>query len=131
MTNSEILIPFALDVHGNIATTQDPNVQQMQHVDSIISTYPGERVMLPRYGVPFRDWVFGGPNTASQEMTQAVTSQMAMWEPTIQVLSITPNVDDSTNGVVSLDVDFTTGVNATPTTVQTAVVYVGGKVIES
>lgn len=132
MSNTEILYPFQLDIHGNVASTQDPNIQRAQHVDSIVSTYPGERVMLPTYGIPFRDYVFGvGPDFISQEMRVNVTQQMARWEPTIQVINIIPDIDEATNGVISLEVEFTTGPGAVPATVQTAVVYVGGNVIES
>lgn len=127
----EILIPFELDVHGSIATTQDPDVQQMQHVESIVKTYPGERVMIPRYGVPLRDYVFdGGPEFVTQEMLQNVMQQMAMWEPTVQVRSIRPQLDDITQAVATLDVDFYSGVHANGIT-NTAVVYVGGKVVET
>jgi len=132
MSTTEILIPFQLDVHGNVATTSDPDVQQMQHVESIVKTYPGERVMIPQYGIPLRDYLFeSGPAFVTNEMQQVVMSQMAMWEPSIQITNITPVLDDVTEGVVSLNVDFVSGVNATPSTVSTAVVYVGGNVVES
>ena len=129
---AEIQIPFHLDVHGNVATTSDPGVQQMQHVASLVKTYPGERVMRPNYGIPLRDYVFAsGTDFVSHEINKEVTSQMSKWEPSIQVTNIEPVLDEASQGVVSLNVTFN-GPGGNVTGVKnTAVVYVGGKVIES
>lgn len=131
MSQVEVLVPFQLDVHGRVAQTAQPNIQQMQHVQALVSTYPGERVMRPNYGIPLRDYVFApGPDFVTQEITQDVVQQMATWEPTIQVNGIVPDVDDETRGVVSLDVQFSSGPNTSSTT-NTATVFIGGSVSET
>jgi phage baseplate assembly protein W len=126
---AEILYPFGLDVHGSVAATSDPNVQQMQHVDSLVSTYPGERVMRPTYGIPLRDYVFEpGPDFVSNELQRNVTLAVGQWEPTVQVTQVTPVLDEDTQGVVSIDVDFNSSNSASNAPVHTATVYVGGSV---
>jgi hypothetical protein len=126
---AEILYPFGLDVHGSVAATSDPNVQQMQHVDSLVSTYPGERVMRPAYGIPLRDYVFEpGPDFVSGELQRIVSMSVSAWEPQIQVTQVTPVLDEDTSGVVSVNVDFNGSNSASNAPVHTATVYVGGSV---
>lgn len=126
--STEVRVPWMLDEYGNIATTQDPNVQVMQHVKSLVATEPGERVMRPEYGVPTREFVFSpGPNRVSDEIRQAVATQMAMWEPTINIIDIIAS-PSSSQGVAPIEVDFTQ--TYTPSQTYTAVIQVGGTVVD-
>jgi len=124
----EILIPFALDpITGKVMQTSDPDVQQMQHVSSLVTTQPGERVMHPDYGIPLSSYVFQpGANTVAQEIRTDVTQQVMQWEPGIQIVKITPEGDDNF-GVARVDVDFETAPESTGY-VQTATVHIGGTV---
>ena len=126
----ELLVPFSLDSNGHLATTQSPDKQAMQHVKSIVATNPGERVMLPDYGVPVREYMFHpDPDLITMKINRDVMVQMARWEPAITVLGVraTPNSDF---GLAEIDVDFTANPVET-NAVQTATVEVGGTVIES
>lgn len=124
----EILVPFTLDpLTGKVMQTSDPNVQQMQHVASLVSTQPHERVMHPDYGIPISSYVFQtGASIVARQITTDVTQQMAQWEPGIQVLGVIPIADDQL-GVARVDVEFETSPEATGVT-QTATVHVGGTV---
>lgn len=124
----ELLVPFSLDANGHPAVTQDPDVQQMQHVKSIVATQPGTRVMLPDYGVPVRSFLFRpDPQLVTMKITRDVEQQMARWEPLITVLSVTAS-PDSDLGTTEIDVDFR-GSPLETGAVQTATVLVGGTVI--
>lgn len=126
----EIVIPFALDSNGAVLMTQDPDVQAAQHVKSLVVTEPGERVMQPDYGVPTREWVFapGTPNP-STEIALRVTSQMAQWEPSINVLNVTP-IQDEELGRADIQVDYQR--NPSPgSATYTATVEVGGNVVDT
>lgn len=123
-------MPFGLDSNGHPAVTQDPDVQAMQHVKSIVATNPGERVMLPDYGIPVRGYLFQpDPALINLKINRDVTVQMGRWEPSITVLSVR-GTSDTDFGVAEIDVDFTANPVET-NAVQTAVVEVGGSVIES
>ncbi len=126
----ELLVPFGLDDNGHAAVTQDPDVQAMQHVKSIVATNPGERVMLPDYGVPVREYMFKpDPDLITLKINRDVTIQVARWEPSVTVLGVRAS-PDSDFGVAEIDVDFTANPVET-NAVQTATVEVGGTVIES
>lgn len=123
-------MPFGLDSNGHLAVTQDPAVQAMQHVKSIVATQPGTRVMLPSYGIPVRSLLFRpDPQLVTMKINRDVTQQMAFWEPAITVLNVTAS-PDSDFGVASLEVDFTANPLETGQAL-TATVLVGGSVIDS
>jgi phage baseplate assembly protein W len=124
---SEILIPFALDVNGGVAQTTDPDVQQEQHVSSLIGTNPGERVMRPTYGIPTDSYLFTG-NTANiaTMITKDVKQAMATFEPGITVNSVTP-VWNNQLGVADIDVDYLAAPEDTGA-IQSATISVGGTV---
>jgi phage baseplate assembly protein W len=128
--STEVFVPFGLDAHGAVLVTSDPEVQAMQHVRSLAATEPGERVMLPRYGIPLKDYLFApGLSAVTARITNEVTLAMAAWEPGITVLRVIPKPGEN-NGVASIDVDFTRGVTPNPSLSSQATVLVGGTVVE-
>jgi Bacteriophage baseplate protein W len=123
----EIRIPFDLDVNGNVAVTSDEAVQSEQHVASIVTTFPGERVMLPTYGIPLKTYLFEpGADIVTQQVVLDVRNQMAQWEPGLIVTDIIPIPSDDI-GLATVDVNWenTPDVSAATTN---AVVQVGGTV---
>ena len=125
-------MPFAVDIHGRIATVLDPDTQAMQHVECLVSTSPGERVMMPDYGIPLTSYLFEpGFEQVTIEIEHDVTSQMSMWEPNLTVMDVTPLLD-SDFGVSKVTVDFARmpGVPDSSSPTLTATVHVGGDVTE-
>jgi phage baseplate assembly protein W len=129
----EIAFPFALTASGSIAVTSDPGVQAQQHVTSLVSTQPGERVMQPAYGVSLNALVFAANDPAVVNVIQQdVTSALAQWEPSLSVLSVTPAAgQDPTQGQAMVNVDYQ--IAAQPgqpgAGIHTATVLVGGDVV--
>ena len=128
--STEIVAPFALTPYGSVSSTTDPNVQAKQHIESILATSPGERVMRPNYGVPLKKYVFApNPATVATQISRDVSTQMALWEPAIKVLSITPVANDSF-GVSDVNVDFSLNPGAGSSS-NIATVSLGGTVTET
>lgn len=131
--STEIRYPFQLTPSGAVATTQDPSVQAEQHVTSLVSTNPGERVMMPGYGVSLAALVFSPNNLAVAATIQAdVTKALAAWEPSIIVNSVSPAAgQDPTTGTAMVNVDFQAGAQpgAPGAGTQTATIEVGGRVV--
>lgn len=127
--STEISIPFRLDKFGSVATTEDPNEQARQHVKSIVATEPGERVQMPTYGVPTKEFMFApGVDKVSSELYRDIVTQIGAWEPTIEVLGVTPSASNSL-GIAPVEVDFTQ--SFTPADqLLSATVQVGGTVVQ-
>lgn len=130
MTN--FTIPFSLTPSGSVQTTNDPNQIANDRVESLIGTYPGERVMIPDYGVNVPSYVFS-PDIPAQEslLTTQVQQAITQWEPTITLDSVTPVLNQSDVGIIDIDVQFTLSNNPAMTPAQVATVEVGGNVVQN
>lgn len=67
----------------------------------LLLTNPGERVMLPDFGVPLRKYIFEQPtDTVLLQIKQAIIDAIQKWEPRIEIENIAV-----TNGDETLDED--------------------------
>lgn len=135
--SAELQQPFSLNNNGTLAVVTDPGQIASQHVNSLISTIEGERVMLPTYGLNLAGLVFNNDNAALITVIQQdVTRQFAKWEPSIQITSVTPSPStDMQTGVAAVNVSFTQGSNqvgsAGVVQNQTVVITQGGTIVLS
>jgi phage baseplate assembly protein W len=133
---TEILYPFALNTDGSIAITADPNAQINQHIESLVSTQPGERVMLPAYGVNTFGQLFApDDNVATAALLNDVTAAMQTWEPNVNVANIvSASVPGSfyPGGTTGIQIDWSPVAVQSPAAAGTitATILVGGDVIE-
>jgi uncharacterized protein len=132
--STEIAIPFSLlSPQGTVAVTSSPEVQTGQHVDSLVSTNPGERAMIPGYGVPLIASMFKDTDSVATEVVNDVITAMKTWEPSVTVanVSVIPGQDTAT-GLVQVEVDYITpsSGNTNPAAISTATVLVGGTVLQ-
>lgn len=129
----ELAIPFGLDPSGGVAVTTVPAQQVQQHLKALVSTNPGERVMQPTYGVPLANYVFGlDTDQTAAAVSNDVSAAVAKWEPNVNIQHVRTLVSDTSQGLVSLDVDYAPGpVAPSPSAVSTATVLPGGDVIAS
>jgi phage baseplate assembly protein W len=129
--STDFLVPFALTPQGQIATTSDPNVIALQRVESLVGTPNGERVMIPTYGVDLPEFLFAPDIQAEvNNIANEISAGLQTWEPTINVIDVTPVVTDASVGVDNVIVDFSTA-NPAITPTQTATVLVGGTVVNN
>jgi len=60
-----------------------------QAIQIILTTYPGERPMRPRFGCPMRDFVFrSADNSTATELSMAVERAVTQWEPRVDVVKV-------------------------------------------
>jgi uncharacterized protein len=77
--------PPAVDDRGGVAmVTGDREIEQA--IQIIVTTYPGERPMRPRFGSRLRDFVFrSADQTTSAELALEVRNAVRQWEPRVDV----------------------------------------------
>lgn len=130
--SENFLNPFQVTPQGRIAVTSDPDLIARQRVNSIIGTGLGGRVMIPDYGVGLPHHLFDpGVEQSMDQIATDINNQLQIWEPSINVLSITPDQNQAAQGVVNINVDFTQSNDPSFTPVLTATVLVGGKVVNN
>jgi phage baseplate assembly protein W len=130
---TEILQPFQLDQNGQIASTSDTNTQIDQHLLGLVSTNPGERVMLPNYGIPTFKYLFS-MNSADNQQAFLTSAQnaLAAWEPSVTVNLTFNNLGENLyNGLMDLNIDWSTSTGTAASGTLTATVLVGGTVVNN
>ena len=133
--STEIMLPFQLGPNGAIATVSDDATVTDQHVQSLISTVAGERVMLSTYGLSLAGLVFGGNDPILINVVQnEVSAAFAQWEPNINLLSVAPaQSTDAQAGVAAVNVEYQSNTanvvgTATSPIYQQATMSVGGTI---
>lgn len=72
----------------------------------ILSTSPGERLMLPAFGAGIKDYVFeSNSELVCARLQSAIQNALTQWEPRIQVVSVqaSPSADQASLVLVSID----------------------------
>lgn len=122
--------PFALTNTGNVSTTIDVNQISSDRMESLIGTYPGERVMLPDYGVNIPPLLFETEIEANKlSLGTQIQQEVRRWEPTLVLKSVEIQTTQFEPGVARIDVEYTLNNNQQLTQNRTAVILVGGNVI--
>jgi phage baseplate assembly protein W len=108
-TGTEIAVPFQIDpATGSVATLNDYGRIAAQHIETVILTCIGERVMLPTYGTRVSQSVFEPINNAlNAVITTDIQKALSTWEPSINILSIKVNNDAQTSPTaITVNVEF-------------------------
>ena len=72
----------------------------------VLSTSPGERLMLPTFGAGIKDYVFeSNSQVVCARLQSAVQKALTQWEPRIQVASVqaTPSTEQDSLVLISID----------------------------
>jgi len=79
-----------------------------QNLKNLIMTSPGERVMLPSFGVGIRNFVFE-PNLSSTYGTirARINEQIADWMPFISIEDIGFNTDENNENYINIQLTYT------------------------
>lgn len=131
MATTELAAPFGLTPSGAIAVLTAPADQVQAHLTALVSTGPGERVMLPGYGVPLASMLFGDDAaTVVQQTGNDVRAAITQWEPAVNLMGVSLDVQDTPEGLAAVTVEYSPGALVTSTsTVSTATVLVGGTIV--
>ncbi|MBD3316603.1 MAG: phage tail protein, partial [Chitinivibrionales bacterium] len=91
---------------GRVAWSEGPdNIRECIRI--ILSTEPGERLMLPTFGAGLKRFLFE-PNTVSTHrlMQECIVQALERWEPRIRVESVDVNVADDDDQAVIVIISY-------------------------
>lgn len=133
---TELQHPFSVSRNGGISATANPDTQINQHVNTLLATEPGERLVMFDYGLPTRSLLFeNGANLIALGITEQVRSKMSQYEPGVLIerLDVEPSPEGS--GLAEVRLDYTRresplSPSGIARNTNTAVINVGGTVDE-
>ena len=77
-----------IEVSGEVKTVKDSKAIE-QSVKTILSTYPGERYMLPQFGSKLKRYLFDQMDIGTTDlMTAEIENALEQWEPRITVTDV-------------------------------------------
>lgn len=124
----EMAIPFQIDPStGGVAVLTDAVSILAQHIETIVLTLLGERVMLPSYGSNLEGSLFAGIDSRTINMLPSdITTAIQQWEPGVQIVGVTPQYNPNASpGTLTIEIGFT----VVPfTNVNLVIVSTGGSV---
>jgi phage baseplate assembly protein W len=98
--------PPALDTTGEIALVEH-EADIRQAILIILETSPGERPMLPDFGVGLRSLVFAPMTSATLALVQLrVLQALTQWEPRINVDQVKVTTDRPQEGRLLIDIRY-------------------------
>jgi len=98
--------PLRTDVRGQIVLVSGPEDIE-QAIRIILSTRPGERVMRPTFGCAVQDLLFEPKSDATiGRLQESVYEALVMWEPRIDVKSVTVLDDDDQPGALLAEIEY-------------------------
>jgi phage baseplate assembly protein W len=101
-----VAFPLGVDRRGAIALARDEE-DVRQAIAIILATAPGERPMRPEFGCGVHDCVFDVIDAATLGRMEAeVRRALERWEPRIDVLSVGFELDASSDGALSITIEY-------------------------
>ncbi|HJN75604.1 MAG TPA: GPW/gp25 family protein [Myxococcota bacterium] len=94
---------FASSTGGVEMSSAEENIRQC--IGVILSTRPGERQMLPKFGCRLHELLFA-PNTraTSALIAHHIREALTRWEPRIEVIDV--RAEPEQNGSVNVEVEY-------------------------
>ncbi len=99
--------PVGVDATGQIALVSGSReIEQAMRL--ILSTYPGERPMRPKFGSRLRDFIFDGATWDNAAAIAAeVRASLRQWEPRATVADVIVMPEAADAGVLIIDILYT------------------------
>lgn len=89
------------------ATPGEGDEKIRQSIWLLLSTAPGERLMLPEFGCGIHDLVFTANTAAVRGVIQAhVRDSLLRWEPRIDVLDVVVDSDPQAANILHIRIDY-------------------------
>lgn len=103
-------LPLSLDYMDGIRLTKTLRETVRQNLKMLILTSPGERLMIPEYGVGIRNFLFEqNANQTKAHLTNRVIEQVETYMPflSIEEISFTPLIDNI--NAIHIQIEYSTG----------------------
>lgn len=111
MNGSDIIgqgwtFPIKVNAKGGFDWSNGPARIQAS-IWMILSTSPGERLMLPPFGAGIKDYVFeSNSELICARLESGIQNALTQWEPRIQVVSVQAMPSDEQDSLVLVSISY-------------------------
>jgi phage baseplate assembly protein W len=89
MSSLAVLLPMSTDSMDGFAMIKDYKSLVKQNLKMLMLTVPGERIMLPKYGVGLKKYLFSNFHEGVEEQIRDdIRLQVAKYMPVVKILDI-------------------------------------------
>lgn len=107
MSSLGISLPLTLDDAGGFTRIKTFNRLVKQNLKMLILTIPGERVMIPEYGVGLKKYLFSNYNPSIfGEIQQKISEQVAIYLPAVTIKDIQFNDSSPDQSLLSIRIVY-------------------------
>ena len=102
-------LPINYDVfHGGYALHTDFQQLSAQNLKHLVLTAPGERMMLPEFGVGLRNFLFLQENEIEEKIISRIYQQVSFYMPYISItnLEVKRSMDPFINNFISIKIFY-------------------------
>lgn len=100
-TGSTLSFPFRVDVTGSLAIVRTPEERVREAIIDILECHPGDRRMLPEYGVA--DYVFAAVNAGfARRLAFHLKQQILDYVPDVESVEVEVEATDASQVEVSI-----------------------------
>jgi len=90
MTGLSVRLPLARDPDDGIALTKDFRTLVRQNLTNLLLTIPGERIMIPAFGIGLKQYLFEIDTPALRsEISSKIRTQVARYLPYVSITNLT------------------------------------------
>jgi len=86
--NTSITYPYTVDVNGTVSASLTSTRLYLDRILTLVSTYKGQRPMLPEYGIDWSGALFENDNNARIAIPIAIREAVAKWIPQVEVTDV-------------------------------------------
>lgn len=98
-------LPFAKDSEGKFMNTQTIMENTQQNLKNVILTCPGERIMMPDFGVGLRNYLFRNATSRTEsELGSRIRTQVGRYLPFVEISDLF--IDTGVANVLSLRLTY-------------------------
>jgi phage baseplate assembly protein W len=91
--STSITYPYTINVNGTVSSSETSTRLYLDRILTLVSTYRGQRPMLPDYGIDWSGALFENDNDARLAIPVAIREAVALWIPEVEVTDINIRFD--------------------------------------
>ncbi len=99
--------PLVISEYGDFALNETSKELVKQNFKNLLLTIPGERIMLPDFGIGVQKYLFEQARFgAIENISSDITSQLERYLPYIQLLNVNLDYQNSTDDIISIQIKY-------------------------